>query len=41
MSNAIASLNLDQLNTQINDYENKLELLKKEKITRFNFIKYY
>ena len=41
MSNTIASLNLDELNTQINDYENKLELLKNEKIKRFNFIKYF
>lgn len=35
------TLTIDEINTKINEYECKLEALKKEKIKRFNFIKYF
>ena len=35
------ALTLEEINNQINDYENKLNELKKEKMKRFNLIKYF
>ena len=36
-----STLNIEEINTKINEYECKLEALKKEKIKRFNFVKYF